>query len=73
LSEAGHGTGRQWRALAVVELFPGQLDVQLQRDTGDTHFGYMTMAMLSDAHDHVLRMTTRATKTQSTPPRSPTW
>jgi DNA-binding MarR family transcriptional regulator len=59
-----------WLAfIAVVELLPGQLDAQLQRDAGDTHFEYLTMAMLSDAPEHTLRMTTLAARTHATLPR----
>ncbi|MWV51092.1 MarR family transcriptional regulator [Rathayibacter sp. VKM Ac-2803] len=57
------------RFIAVVELLPGALDTQLQRDAGLTHFEYMTLAMLSEAPDHALRMTTLATRTNSTLPR----
>ncbi|WP_367882186.1 hypothetical protein [Rathayibacter oskolensis] len=46
------------RFIAVVELLPGALDTQLQRDAGLTHFEYMTLAMLSEAPEHALRMTT---------------
>ncbi len=61
---------RAWLAfIAVVELLPGHLDAQLQRDAGDTHFEYLTMAMLSDAPEHTLRMTTLAARTHATLPR----
>jgi len=43
--------------IAVVELLPGALDSQLQRDAGISHFEYMAMAMLSEAPDRTLRMT----------------
>jgi len=55
--------------IAVVERLPRQLDAQLQRDAGDTHFEYMAMAMLSDAPDRSLRMTRLAALTHSTLPR----
>ena len=55
--------------IGVVELLPGALDSQLQRDAGITHFEYMALAMLSEAPDHTLRMTTLATQTNSTLPR----
>ena len=55
--------------IAVVELLPGALDTQLQRDAGLSHFEYMTMAMLSQAPDHTLRMTALAERTNSTLPR----
>jgi DNA-binding MarR family transcriptional regulator len=55
--------------IAVVELLPGALDAQLQRDAGISHFEYMTMSMLSQARDRTLRMTTLASRTNSTLPR----
>jgi DNA-binding MarR family transcriptional regulator len=57
------------RFIAVVELLPGALDQQLQRDAGLTHFEYMTLAMLSEAPDRTARMTTLATRTNATLPR----
>ncbi|MBF4461444.1 MULTISPECIES: MarR family winged helix-turn-helix transcriptional regulator [unclassified Rathayibacter] len=57
------------RLIAVVELLPGSLDSQLQRDAGLTHFEYMTLAMLSEAPGHSLRMTTLAARTNATLPR----
>ena len=48
-----------WKKLiAVVELLPGTLESQLQRDSGLSHFEYFTLAMLSEAPDRTLRMTT---------------
>jgi DNA-binding MarR family transcriptional regulator len=59
-----------WLGLvAVVELLPGALDSQLQRDAGISHFEYMAMAMLSEAPDRTLRMTALAARTKSTLPR----
>ena len=55
--------------IGVVELLPGALDAQLQRDAGVSHFDYMVMAMLSEAPDHTLRMTALAAQTNSTLPR----
>lgn len=55
--------------IGVVELLPGALDAQLQRDAGISHFEYMVMAMLSEAPDHTLRMTALAAQTNSTLPR----
>jgi len=55
--------------IGVVELLPGALDAQLQRDAGLSHFEYMVLAMLSEAPDHTLRMTTLAVQTNSTLPR----
>ena len=40
--------------IAVVELLPGALDGQLQRDAGISHFEYMAMAMLSEARERTL-------------------
>jgi len=55
--------------IGVVELLPGALDTQLHRDAGVSHFEYMVLAMLSEAPDHTLRMTTLATQTNATLPR----
>lgn len=61
---------RAWmRFVAVVELLPGVLDSQLQRDAQLSHFEYLALAMLSEAPDHTLRMTALAEKTNSTLPR----
>ncbi|WP_213814877.1 MarR family winged helix-turn-helix transcriptional regulator [Glaciihabitans sp. dw_435] len=59
-----------WKKLvAVVELLPGVLDSQLQRDAELTHFEYFTLAMLSEAPEHTLRMTALAAITNATLPR----
>ena len=56
-----------WRKLAtVVERLPGVLDSQLRRDSDLSHFDYLTLAMLSEAPDHALRMTQLAERTSST-------
>ena len=55
--------------VAVVEILPGVLDSQLQHDAGLTHFEYFTMAMLSEASERTLRMTSLASATNSTLPR----
>ncbi|RFA23375.1 MarR family winged helix-turn-helix transcriptional regulator [Subtercola boreus] len=55
--------------IAVVELLPGVLDSQLQRDADLTHFEYFSLAMLSEAPDETLRMTALASLTNSTLPR----
>jgi len=61
---------RAWKKfVAVVEVLPGVLDSQLQRDADVTHFEYFTMAMLSEAPDRMLRMTSLAAATNSTLPR----
>lgn len=55
--------------VAVVELLPGVLDSQLQRDAGLSHFEYFVLAMLSEAPDRILRMTGLASATNATLPR----
>jgi DNA-binding MarR family transcriptional regulator len=61
---------RAWiKFVATVELLPGVLDTQLQRDAGLTHFEYFVLAMLSEAPDRTLRMTGLAARTNSTLPR----
>jgi DNA-binding MarR family transcriptional regulator len=55
--------------VAVVELLPGVLDSQLQRDAGLSHFEYFVLAMLSEARDRTLRMTGLASATNATLPR----
>jgi len=61
---------RAWiKFVATVELLPGVLDSQLQRDAGLTHFEYFVLAMLSEAPDRTLRMTGLAARTNSTLPR----
>jgi DNA-binding MarR family transcriptional regulator len=61
---------RAWRNfVAVVELLSRRLDTQLQREAHLSHFEYLTLAMLSEAPDHTLRMTALATQTNSTLPR----
>jgi DNA-binding MarR family transcriptional regulator len=56
-----------WKKLiAVVELLPGALESQLRRDADLSHFEYFTMAMLSEAPAHTVRMTALASLTNST-------
>jgi DNA-binding MarR family transcriptional regulator len=55
--------------VAVVEILPGVLDTQLQREAELTHFEYFTMAMLSEAEGRTLRMTSLASATNSSLPR----
>ena len=57
------------RLVAVVELLPGVLDTQLRRDAGLTHFEYFVLAMLSEAPERTLRMTSLAQRTNATLPR----
>jgi DNA-binding MarR family transcriptional regulator len=61
---------RSWlRLQAVVELLPGVLDAQLQRDSGLAHYEYLVLAMLSEAPDRSLRMSALARTTNATLPR----
>jgi DNA-binding MarR family transcriptional regulator len=57
------------KLVAVMELLPGVLDSQLRRDAGLTHFEYFVLAMLSEADDRTLRMTSLAQRTNATLPR----
>lgn len=51
------GEQHAWRQLAAVILrLPGELEAQLHRDAGMSHFEYWTMALLSEAPDRTLRM-----------------
>jgi DNA-binding MarR family transcriptional regulator len=57
------------RLIAVAELLPAALDAQLRRDAGLTHFEYFVLAMLSEARERTLRMTSLAQRTNATLPR----
>jgi len=57
------------RLAAVVELLPGVLDSQLRRDAELSHFEYFVLAMLSEAPERTLRMTSLASRTNATLPR----
>ncbi len=57
------------RLAAVLELLPGVLDSQLRRDAELTHFDYFALAMLSEAPQRTLRMTSLAAQTNATLPR----
>jgi DNA-binding MarR family transcriptional regulator len=57
------------RLIAVVELLPGVLDAQLRADSGLTHIEYFVLAMLSEAPERTLRMTSLAQRTNATQPR----
>jgi DNA-binding MarR family transcriptional regulator len=57
------------RLAAVLELLPGVLDTQLRRDADLSHFEYFVLAMLSEAPDRTLRMTSLAARTNATLPR----
>ena len=61
--------GAWTRLVAILELLPAALDAQLRRDAGLTHFEYFVLAMLSEADDRTLRMTTLAQRTNATLPR----
>jgi len=57
------------RLVAVVELLPGVLDAQLRTSAGLSHFEYFVLAMLSEAPERTLRMTSLALRTNATLPR----
>ena len=57
------------RLIAVVELLPGVLDSQLRAEQGMSHFEYFVLAMLSEAPERTLRMTSLAQRTNATLPR----
>ena len=57
------------RFAAVLELLPGALDAQLERDEQLTHYDYYCLAMLSEAPDRTLQMTVLASMTNATLPR----
>ncbi|PFG40896.1 DNA-binding MarR family transcriptional regulator [Georgenia soli] len=51
-----------WRSvMSVLMLLPGALDVQLQRDAGLTHAGYVVLSALSEAPERMIRMSRLAT------------
>lgn len=51
------GEQHAWRQLAAVVLkLPSELEAQLQRDAGLSHFEYWVLALLSEATDRTLRM-----------------
>lgn len=59
-----------WLALAGLFVrLPPELDRQLQRDAGLTHFEYQVLAGLSQAPEHTLRMSTLAGFTEGQLPR----
>jgi DNA-binding MarR family transcriptional regulator len=51
---------------AVLTLLPAALDSQLRRDADLTLFEYYVLAMLSEAPDRTLRMSTLASQTNAT-------
>ena len=54
------------RLVGVVALLPGVLDAQLREESGLSHFEYFVLAMLSEAPERTLRMTTLAQRTNAT-------
>lgn len=61
---------RAWRRFSsVLELLPGVLETQLKRDSDLTHFEYWVVAILSEAPNRTLRMSTLARHTSGTLPR----
>jgi DNA-binding MarR family transcriptional regulator len=57
------------RLAAVMQLLPAALDSRLRRDAELTHFQYYVLAMLSEAPERTLRMTSLAMRTNATLPR----
>ena len=57
------------RLAAIVELLPGAIDAQLQRDAGLSQFEYYVLAMLSESAGRTLRMSALAQRTNATLPR----
>ena len=54
---------RAWRQLAAVILkLPSELEAQLQRDAGMSHFEYWVTALLSEAPGRTLRMSQLASQ-----------
>ena len=59
-----------WLALvSVMVRLPAELDRQLQRDAGLSHFEYQVMAILSEAPDRTLRMSVLGDLTEGSLPR----
>lgn len=57
------------RLAALVELLPGVLDSQLQRDAQLSHYEYYVLAILSESPERTLRMSALAQRTNATLPR----
>lgn len=55
--------------MSMLIRLPAQLDRQLQRDAGITHFDYQVLAGLSEAPGHSMRMTSLAKRTEGSLPR----
>lgn len=61
---------RAWRRLAAVILkLPAELERQLRRDAGMSHFEYWVVALLSEAPDRTLRLGTLAAQANSSQSR----
>ncbi|MGB6058618.1 MAG: MarR family transcriptional regulator [Microthrixaceae bacterium] len=59
-----------WLSLVSMLIrLPAQLDRQLQRDAGITHFEYQVLAGLSEASEATMRMTSLAERTEGSLPR----
>lgn len=57
---------RAWRQLAAVLLrLPGELEAQLQRDAGMSHFEYWVIALLSEAPERTLRISQLASQSNA--------
>jgi DNA-binding MarR family transcriptional regulator len=55
-----------WRRLAAVILkLPSELEAQLQRDAGMSHFEYWVIALLSEAPDRSLRLSQLAAQSNA--------
>ncbi|WP_029150656.1 MarR family winged helix-turn-helix transcriptional regulator [Microbacterium indicum] len=54
---------------ALLELLPHEIDAQLVRDEGITHFDYFAMAVLRRAPGHTMRASELASHTSATLPR----
>lgn len=60
-----------WRRLiAITTMLPYELDAQLQRDAGLTHFDYWVLAMLSETPGLALRMSELATRSNASQSRT---
>jgi DNA-binding MarR family transcriptional regulator len=59
-----------WLALASILIrLPSEMDAQLQRDAGISHFEYQLMAGLSEVPDRTMRMSDLAVLTEGSLPR----
>jgi DNA-binding MarR family transcriptional regulator len=60
-----------WRRLiAITTLLPYELDAQLQRDAGLSHFEYWVLAMLSESPGSALRMSELAARSNASQSRA---